>query len=147
VGTPSTTVAHEAGNPTVVRVQRADLIPHQGGPRLNVASHSGRGGGDADVVTQAGDLTVADGEHDDVGKRELAGRCAGPLFEVGAALLERARQSGTVTADADDADVMKMVGAIAWSAQDSPDSPGGIELYDPGHAPEIGWRTTPAATA
>jgi hypothetical protein len=22
-----------------------------------------------------------------------------------------------------------------------------IELYDPGHAPEVGWRTTPAATA
>jgi AcrR family transcriptional regulator len=45
------------------------------------------------------------------------------LFEVGAALLARARQSGAVTADADDADVMKMVGAIAWAAQDSPDSP------------------------
>jgi AcrR family transcriptional regulator len=45
------------------------------------------------------------------------------LFEVGAALLARARQSGAVTPDADDADVMKMVGAIAWAAQDSPDSP------------------------
>jgi AcrR family transcriptional regulator len=45
------------------------------------------------------------------------------LFEVGAALLAQARQSGAVTADADDADVMKMVGAIAWAAQDSPDSP------------------------
>jgi AcrR family transcriptional regulator len=45
------------------------------------------------------------------------------LFEVGAALLARARQSGAVTADADDADVMKMVGAIAWATQDSPDSP------------------------
>lgn len=44
------------------------------------------------------------------------------LFEVGSALLARARQSGAVTADADDADVMKMVGAIAWAAQDSPDS-------------------------
>jgi AcrR family transcriptional regulator len=44
------------------------------------------------------------------------------LFEVGAALLARARQSGAVTPDADDADVMKMVGAIAWAAQDSPDS-------------------------
>jgi hypothetical protein len=42
------------------------------------------------------------------------------LFEVGAALLARARQSGAVTADAD---VLKMVGAIAWAAQDSPDSP------------------------
>jgi hypothetical protein len=45
------------------------------------------------------------------------------LFEVGAALLPRARQSGAVPPDADDADVMKMVGAIAWAAQDSPDSP------------------------
>lgn len=44
------------------------------------------------------------------------------LFEVGAALLARARQSGAVTADAADADVLKMVGAIAWAAQDSPDS-------------------------
>jgi AcrR family transcriptional regulator len=41
------------------------------------------------------------------------------LFEVGAALLARARQSGMVVADADEADVLKMVGAIAWAAQDS----------------------------
>lgn len=44
------------------------------------------------------------------------------LFEVGAALLARARQSGVVVADADEADVLKMVGAIAWAAQDAPDS-------------------------
>jgi AcrR family transcriptional regulator len=44
------------------------------------------------------------------------------LFEVGAALVARARQSGVVTADADAADVLKMVGAIAWAAQDTPDS-------------------------
>jgi AcrR family transcriptional regulator len=44
------------------------------------------------------------------------------LFEVGAALLERARRSGAVAADADAADVLKMVGAIAWAAQDAPDS-------------------------
>jgi AcrR family transcriptional regulator len=44
------------------------------------------------------------------------------LFEVGAALLARARQSGVVVADADDADVLKMVGAIAWAAQGTPDS-------------------------
>jgi AcrR family transcriptional regulator len=42
------------------------------------------------------------------------------LFEVGAALLARARQSGAVTADADAADVLKMVGAIAWAAPDNP---------------------------
>ena len=45
------------------------------------------------------------------------------LFEVGAALLARARQSGAVAADADEADVLKMIGAIAWAAQDAPDSP------------------------
>jgi AcrR family transcriptional regulator len=44
------------------------------------------------------------------------------LFEVGAALLERARQSGAVAADADAADVLKMVGAIAWAAQEAPES-------------------------
>lgn len=41
------------------------------------------------------------------------------LFEVGAALLARARQSGAVAADADAADLLKMVGAIAWAAQDN----------------------------
>jgi AcrR family transcriptional regulator len=44
------------------------------------------------------------------------------LFEVGAALLARARQSGAVVANADEADVLKMIGAIAWAAQDAPDS-------------------------
>jgi hypothetical protein len=34
----------------------------------------------------------------------------------------RARQSGAVVAEADEADVLKMVGAIAWAAQDSVDS-------------------------
>ena len=44
------------------------------------------------------------------------------LFEVGTALLARARQSGAVVANADEADVLKMIGAIAWAAQDAPDS-------------------------
>jgi AcrR family transcriptional regulator len=44
------------------------------------------------------------------------------LFQLGAGLLARARQSGAVAADADHADVLKMVGAIAWAAQDTPDS-------------------------
>jgi AcrR family transcriptional regulator len=44
------------------------------------------------------------------------------MFEVGAALLTRARQSGVIVADADEADVLKMIGAIAWAAQDTPDS-------------------------
>jgi AcrR family transcriptional regulator len=44
------------------------------------------------------------------------------LFDVGAALLDRARQSGVVAAEADETDVLKMVGAIAWAAHDTPDS-------------------------
>ncbi|HEV2639653.1 MAG TPA: helix-turn-helix domain-containing protein [Actinocrinis sp.] len=44
------------------------------------------------------------------------------MFEIGAALLVRARQAGTVVPGADEADVMKMIGAIAWAAQDAPDS-------------------------
>jgi AcrR family transcriptional regulator len=43
------------------------------------------------------------------------------LFDVGAALLARGRESAVIVADANDADVLKMVGAIAWAAQDSPD--------------------------
>jgi AcrR family transcriptional regulator len=42
------------------------------------------------------------------------------MFETGAALLARARQSGAVAAVADTADVLKMVGAIAWATPDSP---------------------------
>ncbi|MET0134973.1 MAG: helix-turn-helix domain-containing protein [Kibdelosporangium sp.] len=45
------------------------------------------------------------------------------MFDVGAALLTRARRAGMVVADANEADVLKMVGAIAWAAQDTPDSP------------------------
>jgi hypothetical protein len=44
------------------------------------------------------------------------------MFEVGAALLARARRSGAVVAEADDADVLRMAGAIAWAVQDTPDS-------------------------
>ena len=43
------------------------------------------------------------------------------MFEVGTALLARAKRSGAVVADADQADVLKMIGAIAWAAQDTPD--------------------------
>ena len=45
------------------------------------------------------------------------------LFEVDAALLARARQSGVVVAAADETDVLKMIGAIAWAAHDTPDGP------------------------
>ena len=44
------------------------------------------------------------------------------MFEVGAALLARARESGVIAGDTNDADVLRMIGAIAWAAQDSPDS-------------------------
>jgi AcrR family transcriptional regulator len=44
------------------------------------------------------------------------------MFDVGAALLARARQSSVIVAEANDADVLKMIGAIAWAAQDAPDS-------------------------
>ncbi|MGW5364597.1 TetR/AcrR family transcriptional regulator [Actinopolymorpha pittospori] len=53
---------------------------------------------------------------------DLASAWHAELFEVGAALLARARRSGVVAADANEADVLKMVGAIAWAAQDAPDS-------------------------
>jgi AcrR family transcriptional regulator len=43
------------------------------------------------------------------------------LFEVGGLLLARARRSGVVVAAVDEVDVLKMVGAIAWAAQDGPD--------------------------
>lgn len=42
------------------------------------------------------------------------------MFEVGAELLTRAQRSGAVVADAVAGDVLKLVGAIAWAAQDSP---------------------------
>jgi AcrR family transcriptional regulator len=44
------------------------------------------------------------------------------MFEAGAALLERARRAGAVAAEADATDVLRMVGAIAWAAQDGPDN-------------------------
>jgi AcrR family transcriptional regulator len=46
------------------------------------------------------------------------------LFEVGAALLARAQRSGAVAPGAANADVLKMIGAIAWAAQDAPDRSG-----------------------
>ena len=53
---------------------------------------------------------------------ELVSTWHAEMFEVGTALLARARESGIIVEDADDADVLKMIGAIAWAAQDSPDS-------------------------
>ena len=51
----------------------------------------------------------------------LAATWHAEMFEAGAALLARARRSGVIVTVADDADVLKMVGAIAWAAQDTPD--------------------------
>lgn len=56
-------------------------------------------------------------------KHDLVSALHAALFDVGAALLERAKQAGAVAADANSADVLKMAGAIAWAAQDAPDSP------------------------
>jgi AcrR family transcriptional regulator len=44
------------------------------------------------------------------------------MFETGAALLARTRESSGIVGDAKDADVLKMIGAIAWAVQDAPDS-------------------------
>lgn len=55
----------------------------------------------------------------------LASAWHAELFEVGAALLDRARRSGAIASPTDmagAADVMRMVGAIAWAAQDSEDA-------------------------
>jgi AcrR family transcriptional regulator len=44
------------------------------------------------------------------------------MFDVGAALLARARQSGAIVeaaAGADDGDVLRMIGAIAWAVHDA----------------------------
>lgn len=54
-------------------------------------------------------------------QRDLVAAWHAELFEVGAALLTRARQAGVIT-EADPADVLKMIGAIAWAVHDSPDS-------------------------
>jgi AcrR family transcriptional regulator len=54
--------------------------------------------------------------------KELVSAWHAEMYEVGGALLARARESGAIDADARDADVLKMVGAIAWAAQDDPDS-------------------------
>ncbi|MBG0814399.1 TetR family transcriptional regulator [Planomonospora sp. ID82291] len=54
---------------------------------------------------------------------DLASAWHAEIFEVGAALLARARRSGAVAAEVRDADVLRMTGAIAWAAQDAPDGP------------------------
>jgi AcrR family transcriptional regulator len=54
--------------------------------------------------------------------KELVSAWHAEMYEVGGALLARARESGAIDADARDADVLKMVGAIAWAAQDDPGS-------------------------
>jgi AcrR family transcriptional regulator len=51
-------------------------------------------------------------------EKDLVSRWHAELFEVGGALLTRARRAGAIAADATDADVLRMTGAIAWAAQD-----------------------------
>ena len=51
-------------------------------------------------------------------EKDLVSAWHAEIFDAGAALLARARQAGAVR-DVDDADVLRMIGAIAWAAQDS----------------------------
>lgn len=51
-------------------------------------------------------------------ERGLVSRWHAEMFDAGAALLDRAREAGVVVAEVDAADVLKMIGAIAWAAQD-----------------------------
>lgn len=54
-------------------------------------------------------------------RKDLVSAWHAQVFDVGGALLARGRASGVIVSGADDADVLKMVGAIAWAAQDAPD--------------------------
>lgn len=52
---------------------------------------------------------------------ELVSAWHAEMFDAGSALLARARKAGVIVADADDADVLRMIGAIALAAQDTED--------------------------
>jgi AcrR family transcriptional regulator len=53
--------------------------------------------------------------------RHLVSTWHAELFDVGVALVARARAAGGVVADADGTDVLKMIGGISWATQDDPD--------------------------
>ncbi len=53
--------------------------------------------------------------------QDVAAAWHADLFAVGAALLTRAQQAGVAVADAEPADVLKMISAIAIGCQDCPD--------------------------
>jgi AcrR family transcriptional regulator len=53
-------------------------------------------------------------------RQDAASAWHADLFEVAAALLARARQAGRVVADADPADVLKLIGAIALAGPADP---------------------------
>jgi Transcriptional regulator SbtR-like, C-terminal domain len=60
---------------------------------------------------------------------DLVSRWHAEMFEVGAALLARARQSGAVGAVADEADVLKIVGATSGpSSWLAPEDAGGVPV-------------------
>ncbi|WP_232667168.1 TetR/AcrR family transcriptional regulator [Pseudonocardia sp. TRM90224] len=63
-------------------------------------------------------------------RNDLVSNWHAELFEIGEILLARARRSGTVVADADVSDVLKMVGAIASAVQDAPRTPAGSAQAD-----------------
>jgi hypothetical protein len=61
---------HEAGQ--LDALTRTTFGSVHGFQPLHIAPHGGGGRHDVDVVAQMGHLPVAHGEHNDVGKRELA---------------------------------------------------------------------------
>lgn len=53
--------------------------------------------------------------------RDAASGWHAELFEVGSALVARARASGAIVADVAGDDVVKLVGAVAWAVRDAED--------------------------
>ncbi|WP_328399972.1 TetR/AcrR family transcriptional regulator [Nocardia sp. NBC_00403] len=54
------------------------------------------------------------------GGAELVSAWHADTFAVGSALLDRAKQAETIAPSAQNYDVLRMIGAIAWAAQDTP---------------------------
>ncbi|MEJ3652802.1 helix-turn-helix domain-containing protein [Actinomycetes bacterium KLBMP 9759] len=63
-------------------------------------------------------------------RNDLVSDLHAALFEICATLMDRARFSGAVSAEADESDVLKMVSAIAWAVQDAPAAPSGAARAD-----------------
>ncbi len=65
------------------------------------------------------DLPTVGQAHDDALVDDAAAR---PVGHDAEALLARARRAKVIATATEDGDVLKMIGAIAWAAQGSPDS-------------------------